>query len=144
MSTTGPCDHTSTPGALEHDLYEIDDPGDSAVALGVLGRSGEFNLYPTPRTSRGLKVLPFRTRRLGANSRLAVSNTGDHVFLTAEEFAQLIHDPAALSSRLAELKSKFFVATADARGMRRLLASRIATKLAPVFSGPSFSESSRA
>jgi His-Xaa-Ser system radical SAM maturase HxsB len=69
---------------------------------------------------------------------VAVSDAGDHAFLLDDELTVLQREPEALlPRRLAELKSKFFVVDAGGSGMRRLLASRVATKQETVFSGPS-------
>lgn len=79
----------------------------------------------------------FRYRRLNDAKLVAVSDSGDHAFLTTEELRAVIEAPLTLpTKRLAELKSKFFLAGNEAHGMQRLLASRIATKRETVSAGP--------
>lgn len=81
---------------------------------------------------------PVLTRRLDHDSILAVSESGDYVFLAQDELEVLERDPRELPThRLAELKSKFLVRDPSAAGMRRLLASRLATKRETILYGPS-------
>lgn len=81
---------------------------------------------------------PFRFRRLPDNSVVAVSESGDHIFLDDSELRQLAADPHRISlQRRAELQSKFFLGNKHAIGSLRLLASRIAAKHETVLAGPS-------
>lgn len=68
---------------------------------------------------------------------VAVSNSGDHTFLTEDELNTLTTNPEAIPrGRLAELKSKFFLHNTDAKGSARLLASRVLTKHETLLKGP--------
>jgi His-Xaa-Ser system radical SAM maturase HxsB len=79
-----------------------------------------------------------RFRRLQDSGIVAISDAGDHVFLANDELTILQEEPLRLPrSRLAELRSKFFLLEQNASGMQRLLASRIAAKQETVLSGPS-------
>lgn len=83
------------------------------------------------------ELYPFRFRRLEADAVVAISETGDHAFLRNEELRALVEYPERLPlDRLAELKSKFFFGDPNARGMLRLLSSRVAAKRETVLSGP--------
>lgn len=69
---------------------------------------------------------------------LAVSEAGDHVFLSQSELETLVREPQILPlSQRAELQAKFFLGTDNSRGSLRLLASRLAAKRETVLSGPS-------
>jgi His-Xaa-Ser system radical SAM maturase HxsB len=82
-------------------------------------------------------VLPFRTRQLSGETTLAISDSGDHAFLSAEELQVLGSAPSALPlKRQADLKSRFFLASGDHPGTDRLLLSRRAAKRETVDSGP--------
>jgi len=79
----------------------------------------------------------FRYRRLDENQVVAVSDSGDHTFLTLNELDALRDVPETLpQARFAELKAKFFLTDPGAKGTKRLLASRRATKRETVLSGP--------
>lgn len=81
---------------------------------------------------------PVRSRRLEGCWDVAVSEAGDYAFLQDHELRVLQEGSGTLlPHRLAELKSKFFIVDAGARGMQRLLASRVATKQETILSGPS-------
>jgi His-Xaa-Ser system radical SAM maturase HxsB len=85
-----------------------------------------------------LEIYPFRFRRLPDNSVVAVSESGDHAFLSDSDLGQLSNDPNGLSlDRRAELQSKFFLGSKNVSGSLRLLASRIASKHDTVLTGPS-------
>lgn len=80
----------------------------------------------------------FLSRQIGRDCILAVSEAGDYAFVSEDELTTLECDPQALPPRrLAELKCKFFIRDPSAAGMRRLLASRLATKRETILSGPS-------
>lgn len=80
---------------------------------------------------------PFRCRHLNDAHLVAVSDSGDHAFLTPNELLALKEAPETLPrDRFAELKAKFFLREADAKGVKRLLASRLATKCETVCTGP--------
>lgn len=85
-----------------------------------------------------VEVLPFWRRPLG-DDWLAVSGSGDHVFLSGPEVETLNKGcvselPLALQ---ATLKSRFFTASTDTPGTRRLLNSRRAARRETVTAGPS-------
>lgn len=81
---------------------------------------------------------PFRFHRLDSGQVVAISESGDHAFLSQIELETLIHMPTSLSlERFAELKSKFFIGQEGALGVQRLLVSRIAAKKETVLGGPS-------
>lgn len=85
-----------------------------------------------------LEVYPYRLRRLDEGHQLAVSQSGDHVFLSATEADLLSRCPHKLPlARRAEFQSKFFLGDRGARGFNRLLASRLLTKCETVLNGPS-------
>ncbi|WP_417539059.1 His-Xaa-Ser system radical SAM maturase HxsB [Marinobacter sp.] len=85
-----------------------------------------------------LPLLPFGFHRLDSDSVVAVSVTGDHVFLSQSELVTLVHDTEQLSlTRRAELQSKFFIKGRTSKGMSELLRSRIAARKETVLSGPS-------
>src|SRR4029079_18454046 len=82
-----------------------------------IGKSFETVSHPLP------DARPVRFRRLeGSSWIVAVSDAGDHAFFLEDELTVLQRDPESLPpGRLAELKSKFFLAQAAGGGMRRLL-----------------------
>lgn len=83
-------------------------------------------------------LLPFRFHRLSQNEVVAVSESGDHAFLSQDELETLVHSPDNIPfDRLADLKSKFFVGEKRSPGVARLLASRIAAKKETILCGPS-------
>ncbi len=85
-----------------------------------------------------VQLFPFRFHRLGPERHVAVSESGDFVYLSQSELTQLIDAPNTLPpDRLAELKSKYFVGNPSSRATSRLLVSRIAQKKETVLSGPS-------
>ncbi|MDN3576693.1 His-Xaa-Ser system radical SAM maturase HxsB [Chitinimonas viridis] len=88
--------------------------------------------YPTT-------LYPFRFRRLAPDNIVAVSETGDHIFLNDSTLSDLVHRFANFSApQIAELKSKFFLGPPGGTpGLRRLISSRIAAKHETVLSGPS-------
>jgi His-Xaa-Ser system radical SAM maturase HxsB len=80
--------------------------------------------------------LPYRCRDLGSGWTLAISDSGDHTFLSSQEAALLSSRPGDLPlPRQAELKSRFFLASGQNPGMGRLLRSRRAAKRETVDSG---------
>lgn len=80
----------------------------------------------------------FRTRQLHEETTLAVSDSGDHVFLNNDELSRLTTAPQYLKlDRLAELQSKFFIGNPSTQGSLRLLASRISAKRETLLNGPS-------
>ncbi|MBI3901707.1 MAG: His-Xaa-Ser system radical SAM maturase HxsB [Nitrosomonadales bacterium] len=80
----------------------------------------------------------FRTRKLSGTSTLAVSESGDHAFLSEDELKMLAATPQNMElNRLAELQSKFFVGNPSPQGSLRLLTSRISAKRETLTSGPS-------
>lgn len=85
------------------------------------------------------RALPFRSRRLPDGSCVAVSDTGDHVFLDATELAQLQGSPHDLPlHRQALLKSLFFLRSAQHQpGVDLLRRSRQAARRATVADAPS-------
>lgn len=84
------------------------------------------------------KLLPFRWHALSESDVVAISNTGDHVFLSNEQLDALVNQPDSLDLRTqAEYKSKFFLSSEPNLGMTRLLASRVRTKKNTVLQGPS-------
>ncbi|QPF75869.1 His-Xaa-Ser system radical SAM maturase HxsB [Roseateles sp. DAIF2] len=81
---------------------------------------------------------PFSHRALRDGTVAAISQSGDHVFLSAHELALLRERPSALPLNLqAALKARFFLKDPRAQGMRTLLRSRIAAKRETVTVGPS-------
>lgn len=83
-------------------------------------------------------LYPFRFHRIASDLFVATSESGDYSFLSPEELKSLVYSPQDLPlERLVELKSKFFFGDANARGTKRLLASRIASKKEVVLGGPS-------
>lgn len=91
-----------------------------------------------PEVAYSTALYPFRFRRLADGSTVAVSESGDHAFLDDAELHTLVSDHRAFDlGRLAELQSKFFVGSRNARGSLRLLASRIAARHETVWQGPS-------
>lgn len=81
---------------------------------------------------------PFRFHRLDTGQLVAISESGDHAFLSQDELETLVYEPTSLPlERFAELKSKFFIGQEGAIGIPRLLASRIAAKKETVLGGPS-------
>jgi His-Xaa-Ser system radical SAM maturase HxsB len=83
-------------------------------------------------------LYPFRFHRLSPADVVAVSESGDHAFLTQHELEVLVEARDQLSTeRLAELKSKFFLGETESRGTVRLLASRVAAKKETILGGPS-------
>jgi His-Xaa-Ser system radical SAM maturase HxsB len=99
--------------------------------------------YHVPRnalqTTVSLGSFPFNVRQLPDNSLLAISASGDHLFLTADELTMLRDQPNTLSlERRAELQARFFLGNiADKPGTRRLLKSRQAEKRETIHAGPS-------
>jgi His-Xaa-Ser system radical SAM maturase HxsB len=83
-------------------------------------------------------ALPFRTRSLPDQSRLGISRSGDHAFLSDSELQALAADPSTLPlQRQAALKSRFFLgANGSAPGTLQLLRSRQAARRETVLSGP--------
>lgn len=93
--------------------------------------AGRNQFLPAPQYS-------FHTRRLPDASILAVSKSGDHVFLNEDELSKLANAPQDLElDRLAELQSKFFIGTPSPQGSLRLLASRISAKRETLLKGAS-------
>jgi len=85
-----------------------------------------------------MSLYPFLFRRLDDAGVVAVSESGDHIFLAQRDLEQIVRHPENLPlDKVAELKSKFFIGNASESGVRRLLASRIAAKKETVLSGPS-------
>jgi His-Xaa-Ser system radical SAM maturase HxsB len=83
-------------------------------------------------------LFPFRFHRLSTKEVVAVSESGDHIYLSQDELENLVHNPQTIAlERLAELKSKFFVGERSNPGVARLLASRIAAKKETILCGPS-------
>lgn len=90
-----------------------------------------INQLPAPQ-------YPFRTRQLLDATILAVSESGDHVFLNDDELSKIVTAPQSLEfDRLAELQSKFFIGNPSPQGSLRLLTSRILAKRETLLSGPS-------
>jgi len=83
-------------------------------------------------------TLPFRTRRLPGGRLLAVSDTGDHVFLKEDDLERLRIAPAELPiEQQARLKARFFLRSAgELPGLNRLLVSRRAARRETVSQGP--------
>ncbi len=80
----------------------------------------------------------FNTRKLGHDLNVAVSGSGDHIFLTDAELARFSFEPQLLPlERQAELRSKFFLGSGTQTGTRRLLMSRQIAKRETVSDGPS-------
>lgn len=85
-----------------------------------------------------LELFPFGFHRLSPNKIVAISESGDYIFLTQEELYLLVHQPSKLNNELlADLKSKYFLGEINQPGLTRLLASRIAEKKETILSGPS-------
>lgn len=81
--------------------------------------------------------LPFRRRQLADGAILAVSDSGDHAYLSVSEVELLQKEPSKLPLSLqADLKAKFFLASAGSRGHDRLLRSRVAERRAVTTQGP--------
>ena len=108
---------------------------------GIVSRNGSGDAAgihdALQRTLYRASTYPFRVRALASGDLVAVSSSGDHVYLSAQDLRQVLEAPSTLpTAQLAELKSKFFVGDDLARGMARLLASRIATRRETVAIGP--------
>lgn len=83
-------------------------------------------------------VRPFKLRVLRSGVVLAVSQSGDHLFLSDAEVASLRSDPTVLSlERQAALRARYFLASASAQGSDRLLVSRRAARRETISNGPS-------
>lgn len=94
------------------------------------GAAGTYSYEAVP--------LPFNSRQIEPDVNVAVSESGDHVFLSQQELMGLVHDAGRLPLELqAELRSKFFLGNGSAGGKRRLLDSRIQAKRETVRGGPS-------
>ncbi len=89
-------------------------------------------------TKYPVELYPFRFRRLSEDTVVAISESGDHVFLRSDELNQLVEDRESLSlEQIALLKSRYFVGAANNNhGSLRLLTSRIAARRETVSSGP--------
>lgn len=89
---------------------------------------------------RGYKVdvLPFYTRKI-REEWLAISKTGDHLFLKENELNSLnMHDVYSLPLDLqVKLKSRYFTASQGGGGSKRLFLSRLAARHETIKSGPS-------
>lgn len=87
----------------------------------------------------GPVAMPYATRRLASGALLAVSETGDHAFLSAEEHQVLRSCPKTLPlERQAQLQARFLLRSGLPRtGLDRLMRSRIAAKRETVRSGQS-------
>lgn len=84
-------------------------------------------------------LFPFSFYRLDSDRIVAVSVSGDFIFLSQNEVSQLVEAPALLpQTRLAELRSKFFLGDSGNKGTLRLLASRIAQRRKPFYPDPHF------
>lgn len=83
-------------------------------------------------------ALPFRTRTLPGGVLVAVSESGDHAFLSADELERLREQPSSLDLiRQAHLRSRFLLGSdKTSPGMTRLLASRRAAKRETTSNGP--------
>ncbi|WP_235801966.1 radical SAM protein [Halopseudomonas pelagia] len=83
-------------------------------------------------------LFPFGFHRLGNDSVVAISATGDYTFLSQVELLALIESPDSLAlERRAELQSKFFLRGQSSTGSSQLLLSRIITKKETVTGGAS-------
>jgi len=84
-------------------------------------------------------ALPFKTRRLPDESLIAISESGDYVFLKDGELERLQTRPETLSlNRQADLLSRFFLrSNSPIPGSRRLLKSRRAARRETISGGPS-------
>lgn len=98
--------------------------------------SPPFQVAP-PTVDRG--SVNFLARRLPDRSYIAVSHSGDHVFLSEDELNLLNLDPFALPlTRQAELQARFFLPPrSKGEGVRRLLSSRRLAKRETIEDGPS-------
>lgn len=85
------------------------------------------------------QTLPFDVRRIANGKRVAISLSGDYLFLTDDEVAALYDDPNRLPlKRKAEMAARFFLpGHGRNKGKERLLAARRATKRETVTTGPS-------
>jgi His-Xaa-Ser system radical SAM maturase HxsB len=84
--------------------------------------------------------MPFRVRRLADEHCLAISSSGDHVFLTEEQLATLSSRPQDLPLEMqATLRSLFLLGTSPPGniGTRQLLKSRQAARRETAQDGPS-------
>lgn len=83
-------------------------------------------------------TLPFKIRNLPDESLLAISESGDHAFLSISELEQLRAQVPDLSiERQAELRARFFLGSATKRpGTSRLIRSRQAAKRETIQAGP--------
>ncbi|NYT24429.1 His-Xaa-Ser system radical SAM maturase HxsB [Alcaligenaceae bacterium] len=84
-----------------------------------------------------VQLLPHQTRRIG-EKWLAVSSSGDHVFLDDNQLQALSggHIQDLSLDMQARLKSRFFIGSHGQAGSRRLLASRKAARHETVQTGP--------
>lgn len=84
------------------------------------------------------QLLPFGIHRLDADTVVAVSMAGDHVFLSQHELLTLVKTPEKLTLvKRASLQSKYFLMNAPALGSTELLRSRIAARKETVLAGHS-------
>ena len=83
--------------------------------------------------------MPFDVRLLAHDRLVAISQSGDHVFLSGEELDALLDDPARLAvKRRAELAARYFLPNHGRNtGKERLLDARRAAKRETVTAGPS-------
>jgi His-Xaa-Ser system radical SAM maturase HxsB len=84
-------------------------------------------------------LISANVRRLPDQSLLAVSASGDHVYLTDQELLQLRTDPNSIPlARQAELQARFVIARDGERlgGTTRLLESRRAARSETIETGP--------
>ena len=83
-------------------------------------------------------ALPFKYRKLGVDLNVAISVSGDHIYLSDNELNLAVEEPHMLPVHLlATMQSRFFFENVNSNdGSRRLLKSRISAKRETVSTGP--------
>lgn len=100
---------------------------------------GRHSTYTSRRANPRTSPLPLDVRLLGNDRLVAISQSGEHVFLTSEELDALVDDPGRLPiKRRAELAARYFLPNHGRnKGKERLLDARRAAKRETVTVGPS-------
>ncbi len=84
------------------------------------------------------RPMPFNVRSLSKNKTLAVSSSGDYIFLTSSQLRRLKYKHNSLPLKLqADLRARFFLQSENSFGTQWLLKSRQKEKSATTEHGPS-------